>query len=399
VEQTEEAPKPAAKANIVTVEAQGRTFHLVGTAHISRQSVEAVREAVEGLAPDCVCVELDPERLETLKHPTQWDKLDLAAAIRKGKGAFLLANLAMTAFQRKLGLHTGVRPGAELLEAVHAAEERSIPVDLCDRSIRTTLLRAWRRTGFWKKMWLVSSLLASVFDSTEIDEEELSRLRESDTLSVLLDEMGKTVPTFKKILIDERDSFMAGRLQRAPGQTVVAVVGAGHVPGLTKALQTPVTDAEMAELHVIPDKPLLSRIIPWLFPAMLVGTFAFGCLFVDPARVKGVALAWILTTGLLSAAGTILALGHPLTVLTAFVAAPFTALFHPALGVGLYTGVVQAWIGKPKVRDAEELWDDLSHWKGWWGNRVSRVLLVFMFSKIGATIGMIIAINWLKDLL
>lgn len=389
--------QPDLDLHVVTVDAGGRAFHLVGTAHVSRQSVQAVRAAVEKLSPDCVCVELDADRLEALKNPTQWDKLDLASALRKGKGPFLLANLAMSAFQRKLGLHTGVRPGEELMEAVRVAEERSIPVELVDRNIKTTLLRAWRRTGFWKKNWLVSSLLASVFDSTEIDEEELARLRQSDTLSVLLEEMGRTVPTFKHILIDERDAYMAGKLQRARGQSVVAVVGAGHVPGLTRALQRPVPDEELAELDVLPEKSLVSRALPWAIPGLILLTFLVGFFWADTDRLLEAAVAWVLATGGGAALGTVLALGHPLTILTAFVSAPVTTL-HPAIGVGMFTGVVQAWVGKPKVRDAEELWEDLFHWRGWWRNRVSRVLLVFMFSNLGAALGMFLAIRWLKNL-
>lgn len=392
-----EAARAEETAHVTTVHAGGRTFHLVGTAHVSRKSVEAVRAAVEGLGPDCVCVELDADRLEALRNPTQWDKLNLAAAIRKGKGPFLLANLAMSAFQRKLGLHTGVRPGEELMEAVRAAEERSVPVELCDRNIKTTLLRAWRRTGFWKKSWLLSSLLASVFDSSEIDEEELNRLRRSDTLSVLLEEMGKTLPMLKKTLIDERDAYMAGKLQRAPGTVVVAVVGAGHVPGLTAALERQVSDEELAALDVLPEKSLVSRLLPWAIPGAVIASFALGFFWTDTSRLAEAALAWVLATGGGAALATILALGHPLTVLTAFLTAPITTL-HPAIGVGMFTGVVQAWIGKPKVRDAEDLWEDLSHWRGWWRNRVSRVLLVFLFSNFGAAIGMFTAIKWLKDM-
>lgn len=392
--QSENQEKPKA----VRVEAHGKVFHLVGTAHISRKSVEEVREAVECLNPDCVCVELDAERLEALKNPNRWDKLNLGEAIRKGRGPFLMANLAMAAFQKKLGLATGVKPGEELAEAVKVGEERGIPVELVDRNIKTTLLRAWRKTSFWKKNWLLSSLLASAFDDTKLDEEELTRLKSSDTLSSLMEEMGKVVPSIKEILIDERDAYMAGKLARAGGANVVAVVGAGHMPGLIKALGREVTDEELAALDVVPPKSLLSRSLPYLIPAAVIGMFGAGFFWADPTKVKEALLAWALITGSLSALGTILALGHPVTVLTAFFTAPITTL-HPAIGVGMFTGVVQAWVGKPRVKDAESLLDDLSGWKGWWTNRVSRVLMVFFLSSMGASAGTFIALGWINRLI
>ena len=388
----------AAPLEVTRVTAHGRVINIVGTAHISRKSVEDVRRAVETLEPDCICVELDPERLFALRDPNRWEKLNISEAIRKGKGPFLMANLAMGAFQRKLGLATGVKPGEELAEAVKAGEERGLTVLLIDRNIRTTLLRAWRNTGFWRKNWLLSSLLASAFDDTSIDEEELSRLRSKDTLSNLMEEMAKIVPSIKRILIDERDIYMAGRLMRAKGVNIVAVVGAGHVPGLIQALNREVGEAEMAELDLIPEKSAFSRILPYAIPALVLGLFAAGFLWADPGKVKEAVVAWALTTGGLSALGALLALGHPLTVLTAFLAAPFTTL-HPAIGVGVFTGAVQAWAGKPKVEDAQSLLDDLGNWKGWWKNRVSRVLMVFFLSSLGASIGTFVAFGWLKNLI
>ena len=239
----------------------GREVHLVGTAHVSRESVEAVRAAVEALGPDCVCVELDADRLQNLLHPTKWDALNLSQAFRQGKGTFLLANLVLAAFQRKLGLHTGIRPGAELAEAVTVAEEREVPAVLVDRNIRITLVRAWRRTGFWKKMWLISSLAASAFDDSSLGEEELAELRQRDTLSVVLEEMGKILPSIKEILIDERDRYMAAKIRRAEGKKIVAVVGAGHVPGITLLLGTEIGDDEIEALDRLPpqDIPLPSH--------------------------------------------------------------------------------------------------------------------------------------------
>jgi len=391
---TSPAPETQAATRIDLPE---KTVYLVGTAHISQRSVEEVREAVQTLHPDTVCVELDAQRLEALRDPNRWKDLNLVAALRGGKGPFLLANLALSSFQRRMGLHTGVKPGAELLAAVVAAEEKGAAVELVDRPIRTTLLRAWRHTGFWKKLSLASALLASAFENPELDEEDLAALREKDALSALLEEVGTALPAAKAILIDERDRYMAAKIRRAPGETVMAVVGAGHLPGIERELQRELPDPELAALDAIPAKPPLSRAIPWLIPSIVVALFVFGFFFGDASKLREAAWAWVLANGSLAALGTVLALGHPLTVVAAFIAAPITSL-NPTVGAGMVTGVVQAWAGKPRVRDLENLLDDLAHWQGWWANRVSRVLLVFFFSNLGSSIGTFVAFGWLKNL-
>jgi pheromone shutdown-related protein TraB len=389
---------PDTPDGIIRVELPDQTVHLVGTAHISQKSVAEVRQAIESLEPDCVCVELDAQRLEALRDPNRWQNLNLVAALRAGKGAFLLANLALSSFQRRMGLHTGVRPGAELAEAIDVAETRGLRVALIDRPIRATLLRAWRQTGFFKKLMLASSLLASAFESPEIGEEELSRLREKDTLSALLEELGETLPSAKHILIDERDRYMAGKIREAEGRVVVAVVGAGHLPGIERELAREVAAEELRKLEEIPPKPFISRLIPWAIPAVVVGLFVVGFFAGDTSKLTDAAWAWVLANGGFAALGALLALGHPLTVVSAFAAAPVTSL-NPTVGAGMVTGAVQAWIGKPRVTDVENLVDDLAHWRGWWANRVSRVLLVFLLSNLGSSLGTFVAFGWLKELL
>jgi len=395
----ETCPEPTPNSpDLTRIDLAGKTVYLLGTAHISRRSVEAVRGAVDQAQPECVCVELDGQRLESLRDPNRWRDLDLVKALREGRGAFLLANLALSTFQRRLGLQTGVPPGAELLEAVSAAEARGLRVELIDRPIRTTLLRAWRAMGFWKKSLLAATILASVFERTEIGEEDLAKLREKDALSALLEEVGKALPAAKEILIDERDTYMASKIRSAPGSRVLAVVGAGHVPGITRELARPASGSKIEELEVIPPRSSVSRLIPWTVPVLVVGLFAAGFFAGDTSTLTDAAWAWILSTGGLASLGAILALGHPLTVASAFAAAPITTL-HPAVGAGMVTGTVQAWVGKPRVHDVEHLLDDLTRWKGWWGNRVARVFLVFLFSNLGASLGTLVAFGWLKNLL
>lgn len=383
--------------DIHRVTIDNREFVLVGTAHISQESVETVRAVIEKEDPDTVCVELDEQRYRALRNPRHWESLNLVQVIKQGQAPFLLANLALSSFQKRMGLHTGVKPGAELSAAAETAEQQGKTLRLVDREIRTTLLRAWRKAGFWKKMNLLSALLASMFDSQQLDEEELAKLRQTDTLSVMLDEMADVLPTVKTILVDERDTFMAHHISQAPGEKVVAVVGAAHMPGILQKLRLTFSDEEIRELSVIPDKSGLSKLLPWLIPAIVVAVFIAGFMFGDSQQLADAAVAWILANGVLSALGALIALGHPLTILSAFIAAPITSL-NPTIGAGFVTGLVQAYIAPPQVRDMEHVSEDIAKLKGWWRNRLTRVLLVFFFSSLGSAIGTLVAFGWLKNI-
>ncbi len=375
----------------------GKEIILIGTAHISQESVETVRRTIEAESPDMVCVELDAQRRKALKDQHRWESLNLIQVIRSGQGSFLLVNMALAAFQKRMGLQTGVKPGAELAAAADEAETAGIPVDLSDRDIRTTLLRAWRKTGLWKKMHLMAALMAGFFEKHKLDEAELARLRETDTLSAMLEEMGAYLPSVKTILVDERDIFMAHRIRKAPGEKIVAVVGAAHIPGILKNLREETPEERIQEISTIPPRSGFSKAAPWIVPAVVVGLFAAGFFFGDRDRLAGAAIAWVLANGLLSALGAIIALGHPLTVVAAFIAAPITSL-NPTIGAGFVTGLVQAFVAAPTVKDMESVGDDLANIRGWWSNRVTRVLLVFFFSSIGSSIGTFVAFGWLKDL-
>lgn len=385
-------------SDIHRVHLDGREIILVGTAHISRDSVETVRRVIEEEAPDTVCVELDHQRRQALKDKNRWQSLNLVQAIRRGQGPMLLANFALASFQKRMGLQTGVQPGAELMAAADLAEERGMAVELVDRDLRTTLLRAWRMTGFWKRLNLMATLLSSLFENQKVNEEELAKLRQSDALTGMLDEMGNLLPSVKTILVDERDLYMAHFIRLAPGRKIVAVVGAAHVPGILQRLQEETRPEQIEEISSIPPKTTLSRALPWLVPAVVAALFVGGFFFGDRARLADAAVAWILANGLLAALGAIIALAHPLTVAAAFVAAPLTSL-NPTIGAGMVTGLVQAFIAAPTVRDLEQVSDDMATLRGWWGNRLTRVLLVFFFSSLGSAVGTLVAFGWLKNLI
>jgi len=391
-------PNSTDSSDIHRIEIDGKEIILVGTAHISQDSVDTVQRIIAEELPDTVCVELDHQRLQALRDKNRWESLNLIQVIKGGQAPFLLANLALAAFQKRMGLQTGVKPGAELSAAAEAAEQRGMRVELVDREIRTTLLRAWRKTGFWKRMHLVSTLIAGMFENQNLDEAELAKLRQSDTLSAMLDEMGTILPSIKTILVDERDLYMAYQIRNAPGPRIVAVVGAAHIPGILRLLPQEIQQQSIAEISTIPEKQGIAKAIPWIIPAVVVALFIAGFFFGDRQRFSEAALAWVLANGLLSALGAIIACGHPLTVITAFIAAPITSL-NPTIGAGMVTGLVQAFVAAPSVKDMEQVSDDLANVRRWWSNRMTRVLLVFFFSSIGSAIGTVVAFGWLKNLL
>ena len=394
----ETAESAAAAADVTRLTLDGREFVLVGTAHVSQASVDVVRQAIAEENPDTVCVELDEQRHKALRNPRHWESLNLLQVLRKGQAPFLLANLVLSAFQKRMGLQTGVKPGAELAAAAETAEKLGKTLCLVDREIRTTLLRAWRTASFWKKLQLTASLFASMFDSSKIDEEELARLRQTDTLSAMLDEMAEFLPSVKQILVDERDLYMAYHIRRTSGGKVMAVVGAAHIPGIIRHLRGTIDAGQIAEISSIPPKKAVSKLIPWIIPAVVILLFAIGFLSGDYEKMANAAIAWVLANGLLSALGALLALGHPLTILSAFVAAPLTSL-NPTVGAGFVTGFVQAGLVPPQVRDLEKVSEDISRLSGWWRNRLTRVLLVFLLSSFGSAVGTLVAFGWLKNLL
>lgn len=375
-----------------------RDFFLIGTAHISQASVDTVKHVIETENPDTVCVELDEQRYKALRNPKHWESLNLVQVLRQGQAPFLLANLALASFQKRMGLQTGVKPGAELAAAAEVSIALGKNLELVDRDIRTTLLRAWRKAGLWKKMSLFATLMASMFESQKLDEEELAKLRQTDTLSAMLDEMSELLPTVKTILVDERDTYMSHKIRHAPGRKVVAVIGAAHLKGIVTKIEQEFPAGEIDELLLVPEKTRVAKLVPWLIPILVIGLFIVGFFSGNREVMADAALAWILANGLLSALGALLALAHPFTILSAFFAAPLTSL-NPTIGAGFVTGLVQAFLSPPSVRDLECVSDDITNLSGWWRNRMTRILLVFFFSSIGSALGTFVAFGWLKDLL
>jgi pheromone shutdown-related protein TraB len=381
---TSEVPEPYPE-EVEVLEVGGRRLVLVGTAHVSQASVDLVRAVIERERPDVVCVELDQRRHDALVHKKRWETLDLREVIRKRQLATLLVNLVLSSYQKRLGDKLGVAPGSELLAAVELANERGVPVALCDRDVRITLRRAWAALGLWQRSMLLSGLLASLGKTPELSEADLAQLRRKDAMSELLRELGEAVPELTTALIHERDGYLAHKIGAAEGRTLVAVVGAGHLSGMSEALRVG-RQVDLAELERIPERSSVGAIIGWGLTAAIVGGLVYIGLRDGVEAAGSGALTWALVTGVPSALGGLLSLAHPLTVLSAFLAAPITTL-SPLIGAGHVTALVQAYLVPPRVYELQRVGDDIASPVAWWTNRLLRVLLVFVLTSLGAAIG------------
>lgn len=371
------------------VERDGVRYTLLGTAHVSRASVDAVKEAVGSGRFDAVAVELDPPRLQALTDPEALARLDLVTVIRTGRVAMFAANLALAAYQRRLAEQLGIEPGAELKQAVLEARARKLPVHLIDREVGLTFKRASQRLGWWRRAKLGSGLLASLFVDEKVAESDIEKLKQGDLLESSFSEFASDSPELYETVISERDRYMAARLRESSGDAreVLAVVGAGHLHGMAEHLSEDRAEPSFVRetLEVVAKK----SDIPWfsiLLALFVLGGFAWGFYHGGVDVGSDLLLQWVLWTGTLGAVGCAIAGGHPLSILTAFVVSPVTPL-HPALGSGTLSALVEAWVRKPNYADFMALRDDVGSVRGWWKNRVARVLLNFFLTSMGTAIG------------
>jgi len=372
------------------VQVENKDVYLVGTAHISRESVEDVRATIEQVRPDAVCVELCQARHQAMTQADNWRRMDIFKVIRQKKAVFLLAQLILSSFYRRLGEKLGVQPGAEMLEAIRLTEQTGAQLVLADRDIDITLKRVWGYLGFWSKLKLAMQLTMSIFVPERIDAGMIEQIKKQDQLEAIMTEFAQQYPEIKKRLIDERDTFLAQKIRTAPGTTTVAVVGAGHLEGIKAQIGQ---EHALDELMKLPPKSVWSAVLKWSLPLLIVALIAFGFAGGIEQGIQNIYI-WVFVTGTLAALGALLALAHPLTILSAFVAAPITTL-HPLIGVGWVTSIVQAIIHRPKVSDLEDLPDALTTFKGFWTSPVIRILLVGALASLGGAIGFWVAGFWI----
>ncbi|WPD22520.1 MAG: TraB/GumN family protein [Candidatus Electrothrix scaldis] len=382
-----ETPFPSKEYSddVAVIQHENKTILLVGTAHISQQSADLVKEVIEQETPDTVCIELDEKRYAALSNPQQWENLDLKQIIRKKQLSTLLVNLVLASYQKKLGGKLGIQPGTELLTAAKTAETHEIPVELCDRDVRITLRRAWKATSWWKKFYMMATLLASLFDDTELDEEKLAELRRNDVLSELMNEIGTALPAAKEALIDERDIFMAEKIKQAEGKRIVAVVGAGHMGGIKRVFPED-NKGRMEEINTIPPISKGWKALGWSIPAAILLSLGIIGFRQGAGEAGANALYWILANGIPSAIGGMIALAHPATILAAFVGAPITSL-TPVIGAGYVCAFVQVMTCPPVVKEFEGVSGDIMTFRGWWRNKLLRIFLVFIMTGFGSSIG------------
>lgn len=377
------------------IEHEGRTFHIVGTAHVSARSVEEVREVIASVRPDSVAVELDAHRLEALTDEGRWRKLDVFQVIRQGRVPFLLVSLALASFQARLGRKLGVKPGDELVAAAAAAREVGATLVLADRDIQTTLRRTWANISLWQRFQLLGAIVESAFDDREVEEAELERLKQGEALDSMLRELAEAFPRVKEPLIDERDAYLAAKIEGAPGQHVVAVVGAAHVAGIRERFGKPV---DLAALEAIPKKSRWVGLLQWIIPALVLGAFYIGWQRHSGEALVEMLVAWILPNSILAALFSVFAGARLLSIATAFVVAPITTL-NPALAAGMVVGLVEAWLRRPTVEDCERVREDIGSLRGIYRNRLTRVLLVSILSSVGAALGAWVGATWVVSLL
>lgn len=386
-----DAPSPLAGQPIAVRSRDGVEYTLLGTAHVSRASVAAVRELMQTQRFDAVAVELCESRYQALCDPDAWRNLDLLQIIRQGKAGMVAANLALSAYQRRLAEQFGIEPGAEMKAAVDLAKASNVPIWLVDRDVGVTLRRAYRNVRFRDRLGILSGLIASVFERGDIAEEDIEKLKQGDMLQSAFSEFAAQSEPLYRSLIAERDSYMTARLREegARGQAtrVLVVIGAGHLGGIERELDAQCDEpADVVGRLRLP--PPAARWPKWVglgILALIVGAIVYA--FTRGPGIGALALRdWILFTGCLAALGAALGGGHLLSVATAFVIAPLKP-FRPLVPSGAFSAAVEMWLHRPRVADFETLRDDVLDWRGWWRNRVSRTLLVFMFTNFGMMIG------------
>ncbi|WP_298830631.1 TraB/GumN family protein [uncultured Planococcus sp.] len=371
--------------NITRIEYGDKELILIGTAHVSKLSAEQVKEVIEAEQPDSVCIELDAQRYESVTQGSKWKETDIFKVIKDKKASLLLMNLAISSFQNRLADQFGIKPGQEMIQGIASAKETGAELVLADRNIQVTFSRIWGNIGFMGKAQLLTSVFFSIFSKETISEEDLEKMKSQDTLNAVMNDFTQSFPKLKEPLIDERDQYLAQKIKEAPGKKVVAVLGAAHIPGIIKEVHN---EHDLAELSKVPPKSKWPKIIGWAIPLALVAMIAITFMN-NPAAGIDQTVSWILWTACLGAIGAAAAFGHPLAILTAFVGGPIGAL-HPLLAAGWFSGLAQAYIRRPNVGDFQTLSKDVFTLKGFWDNKVTRVLLVVVLTNIGTAAGNVI---------
>lgn len=378
----------AEEENLTRIQYQDKEIILIATAHVSKQSAELVKDVIDREQPDSICVELDKDRYNNIKNPKAWSETDLVKVIKDKKVGFMLANLVLASYQKKLAKQLNTNVGQEMIQGIRSAEELDCNLVLADRSIQTTFMRIWRKMSLKEKFDLLMNLFFALDDEeeNEISDEEINNLLQKDMLEAAMTNMRETFPKVGDILLCERDQHLANKIKNAPGKKIVAVLGGAHVPGVSKEI---FKEQDMKEITTVPKAGNTAKIIGWMIPIAIVLLIAYGFVQGVETGMEQVT-SWILWNGALAAIFTAIMFGHPLSILTAFVVAPISSL-NPMLACGWFAGLMEAHVRKPKVEDVNNISNDIFSIKGLFTNRFLRTLLIVIMANIGSTIGTIVA--------
>jgi len=372
--------------HLVRLDYQGREIILVATAHVLKQSADLIKKVIHEEQPDSVCVELDEERYQSIQNPRAWENTDIIQVIRSKKVGFLLANLILGSYQKRIAKGLDTIAGQEMLEGINSAKETGAQLVLADRSIKTTFTRIWRKLNLWDKGKLLFELLLSSDDDKDMSNADVSKLLKTDVLASVTAQVRAQFPKIADILISERDQYIAHKIKEAPGRKVVAVLGGAHVPGVKEEI---FKTQDIAALSAVPPRNSASRVIAWAIPMLIAGLIIYSFMMNIETGMQQLS-SWVLWNGLLAAAFTALSFGHPLSILTSLVAAPFTSL-NPLIACGWVTGIVEATIRKPTVQDINNIPRDIFRVKYFLKNRFLKILLIVIMANIGSSIGSLVA--------
>ncbi len=372
--------------NVTKIEYMDKEIILIATAHVSKDSAELVKKVIEEEQPDSVCIELDEDRYQNVIKPKAWEETDLIKVIKAKKVGFMIANLFLSSYQKKMALKLNTLVGGEMIQGMESAKEIGATLVLADRSIQVTFLRIWRELNLWDKAKLIGSLLFTSEEDADITNVELQEMLEEDMLEAAMTGLKKEFPKIGEILISERDQYLAAKIKSAPGNKVVAILGGGHVPGIKKEL---FIDRDINQISTVPPKSSFSKLAGWIIPVLITGLLLYSFVINIETGLQQLSV-WVLWTGILAAVFTTLSLAHPLSILTAFITAPLTTL-HPLLACGWFAGLAEAFIKKPTVKDVQNVQDDIFSFKGFYSNRLLKTVFVMFMANLGATIGTLIA--------
>jgi len=380
--------------NTKHINIDGKDIYIVGTAHVLKESKEEVEYVINSVNPDHVCVELCQSRYKSLKDESKWQNLDIVKVLKQGQAFLMFTSMILSAAQKKWGIDLESKPGAEMIQAIDIAEEKNITLSMIDRDVNTTFKRAWTNAKFKDKANILGVIFESIFSKEEINKDDINEIMEqNDLYNDMMQTFSKSLPSVKKAFIDERDTFLANGINTAKGKTIVAVIGKGHMNGIIEQLENGVHYDE--EINTVPQKKAISKLFPYFITLIILGIFGWGF-----TRGNGLqmAKAWVIANGIFTSLGALLVLANPITIVLSWIVSPITSL-NPTIGAGIVLGLIEAWIRKPKVKDFENLGDDILTLKGLYKNRITKVLLVFVATSIGSTIGTFVGIPWITALL